>query len=178
MSLAHDGRHDFDFEVGRWKAHVKTLVHRLSGSSDWAEFRGTVVTRTLPMLEGRNESEMQVDSPQVRQTHRTGGSAHVQPVDPSVGHLWGAHQDRVFDPPMNGQFRNGRGEFYSPDMWDGRAIFVRFIWKSVDANRTSLEQAYSNDGAASALVALKVKHARASRVAQSSSATGRSRPAD
>jgi hypothetical protein len=60
----HDGRHDFDFEVGRWKAHVKTLVHRLSRSTDWDEFRGTVVTRTLPMLEGWNESEMQVDSPQ------------------------------------------------------------------------------------------------------------------
>jgi hypothetical protein len=38
--------------VGRWKAHVKTLVHRLSHSTDWDEFRGTVVTRTLPMLKG------------------------------------------------------------------------------------------------------------------------------
>jgi hypothetical protein len=42
----YDGRHDFDFEVGRCKAHVKTLMGRLSRSTDWDEFRGTVVTRT------------------------------------------------------------------------------------------------------------------------------------
>jgi hypothetical protein len=47
---------------------------------------------------------------------------------------------------MIGQFRNGRGEFYLQDTWEGRPIFVRFVWKSVDANHTSLEQAYSNDG--------------------------------
>ena len=26
--MSKDGRHDFDFEVGNWNAHVKTLVHR------------------------------------------------------------------------------------------------------------------------------------------------------
>ena len=45
-----DGRHDFDFEVGTWKAHVKTLVHRLSAANDWEELDGSVVTRTLPVL--------------------------------------------------------------------------------------------------------------------------------
>jgi hypothetical protein len=142
----HDGRHDFDFEVGRWKAHVKTLVHRLSRSTDWDEFRGIVVTRTLPMLEGWNESEMEVDSPQ--------SGKHIELLavrmyNPSTRQwaIYGASiRTGVFDPPMIGQFRNGRGEFYSQDTWEGRPIFVRFIWNSVDANHTRLEQAYSNDG--------------------------------
>jgi hypothetical protein len=47
---------------------------------------------------------------------------------------------------MIGQFRDGRGELYSQDTFEGRAIHVRFIWQSIDANRTRLEQAYSEDG--------------------------------
>jgi hypothetical protein len=145
-NLQHDGRHDFDFEVGRWKAHVKRLGHRLSHSTDWDELSGTVVTRTLPMLEGWNESEMQVDSP-------TSGShmklLAVRLYNPST-HQWSIYgssiEGGVFDPPMIGQFRDGRGEFYSRDTYQGRAIFVRFIWQKIGANRTKLEQAFSEDG--------------------------------
>jgi hypothetical protein len=144
---ARDGRHDFDFEVGSWNAHVKTLTHRLSHSSDWDEFSGTVVTRTLPMLEGWNESEMQVDSP------KSGKHIELLAVrlyNPST-HQWAIYgssiKTGVFDPPMIGGFQDGRGELYSQDTWEGRPIFVRFIWTSVDANHTHLEQAYSDDGA-------------------------------
>lgn len=141
-----DGRHDFDFEVGRWRAHVKTLGHRLSHSNDWDELSGTVVTRTLPMLEGWNESEMQVDSPK---SGRHIALLAVRLYNPST-HQWAVYgssiKTGVFDPPMIGQFRNGRGEFYAQDTLDGRPIFVRFIWQRIDANRTKLEQAYSDDG--------------------------------
>ena len=30
---AHDGSHDFDFELGTWKTHVKRLVKPLTGST-------------------------------------------------------------------------------------------------------------------------------------------------
>ena len=63
-----DEKHDFDFEVGTWRAHVKKLVHPLTGSQEWDDLFGTVVTRSLPMLEGWNESEMTVDSPRTH-TH-------------------------------------------------------------------------------------------------------------
>jgi hypothetical protein len=145
-NMQPDGRHDFDFEVGSWNAHVKTLVHRLSHSTDWDEFSGTVVTRTLPMLEGWNESEMQVDSPK---SGKHIALLAVRLYNPST-HQWAIYGSSVktgtFDPPMIGQFQNGRGEFYSQDTWESRPIFVRFIWKSIDATHTSLEQAYSDDG--------------------------------
>ncbi len=37
-NMSKDGRHDFDFEVGNWNAHVSMLIHRLSHSADWNEF--------------------------------------------------------------------------------------------------------------------------------------------
>ena len=40
----HDGQHDFDFEMGSWKIHLKRLEHRLTGSTTWVEFDGTSVT--------------------------------------------------------------------------------------------------------------------------------------
>lgn len=141
-----DGRHDFDFEIGRWRAHVKKLVHPLSHSTEWDELSGIVVTRTLPMLEGWNESEMQVDSPT---SHNHIEILAVRLYNPST-HQWAIYgssiKTGVFDPPMIGQFSRGRGELYSQDTWQGRAIYVRFIWQSIDANRTRLEQAFSEDG--------------------------------
>jgi len=145
-SAQHDGRHDFDFELGRWNAHVKKLVHPLSHSTEWDELTGTVVTRTLPMLEGWNESEMRVESPT---SHRHLELLAVRLYNPST-RQWAIYGSSittgVFDPPMIGQFSNGRGELYSQDTFQGRAIYVRFIWQRVDANKTRLEQAFSEDG--------------------------------
>lgn len=144
--MSKDGRHDFDFEVGSWNAHVKTLVHRLSHSADWDEFSGVVTTRTLPKLEGWNESEMQVDS---QKSGKHIELLAVRTFNPST-RQWSIYgtsiKTGVFDPPMIGQFQKGRGEFYSQDTWEGRPIFVRFIWQRVDENHTRLEQAYSDDG--------------------------------
>ena len=50
-----DGQHDFDFEAGSWKIHLKQLQHPLTGSTSWVEFDGTSVTRHL--WNGRAEIE-------------------------------------------------------------------------------------------------------------------------
>ena len=41
---AHDGQHDFDFLVGSWKIHLKKRLRPLTGSNEWVEFDGTVVS--------------------------------------------------------------------------------------------------------------------------------------
>ena len=59
-AMIHDGQHDFDFEIGKWKAHVKKLINPLSNSKEWEDYDGTVVT--APFMEGKgNLSEMNVD---------------------------------------------------------------------------------------------------------------------
>ena len=141
-----DGRHDFDFEVGTWKAHVKTLLHRLSNANDWEELDGSVVTRTLPVLEGWNESEMRVDSPT---THRRIEILAVRCYNPA-SRQWSIYgssvKTGVFDPPVVGQFTNGHGEFYGADNWEGRAVIVRYMWQAVSHDKTHFEQAFSQDG--------------------------------
>jgi len=47
QSGARDGQHDFDFDFGTWKMHIRRLVHPLSGSSEWTEMEGTTVTNKI-----------------------------------------------------------------------------------------------------------------------------------
>src|ERR1700731_3291818 len=58
-AMLRDGQHDFDFEIGKWKAHVKKLSQPLSDSKQWEDYDGSVVT--TPFMEGKgNLSEMNV----------------------------------------------------------------------------------------------------------------------
>jgi hypothetical protein len=142
---AHDGQHDFDFEIGTWHAHVKNLPHRLSGSNDWDELDGTVVTK--PFMEGRgNLSEMNVSS---ATSHNHIQIIAVRLYNPA-SHQWSIYgasaKTGVFDPPQIGQFDGPRGEFYASDLYQGRAIYIRYVWQKVSQTATHFEQAYSADG--------------------------------
>jgi hypothetical protein len=56
-----DGQHDFDFELGTWKIHLKKLMHPLTGSTTWVEFDGSYVTRKV--WDGRSQlEEFETDS--------------------------------------------------------------------------------------------------------------------
>ena len=55
-----DGQHDFDFEIGTWKTHLRRLLHPLSGSTTWVEYDGTSTVRKV--WQGRaNLLELEVD---------------------------------------------------------------------------------------------------------------------
>ena len=57
-----DGQHDFDFELGSWKIHLKRRLNPLTGSNTWVEFDGTSVTRKV--WDGRAQiEEFETDSP-------------------------------------------------------------------------------------------------------------------
>ena len=48
--------------------------------------------------------------------------------------------------PMVGQFSNGRGEFYNQQIYEGRAIYARFVWSGVTTDSPHFEQAFYTDG--------------------------------
>jgi hypothetical protein len=48
--------------------------------------------------------------------------------------------------PTIGQFRNGRGEFYDQEPYNGRMILVRQVWSGITADSGRFEQSFSDDG--------------------------------
>ena len=138
-----DGQHDFDFEFGRWRVHLARLLRPLTGSTTWTTLDGTSVVR--PVWGGlANLGELEVD----------GGGVHVEGLsfrvyDPHARQWrihWANSRDGVLGPAMVGGFKDGRGEFYDQEDFDGRPIFVRFIFSGMTATSFKIEQAFSDDG--------------------------------
>ncbi len=139
-----DGQHDFDFEVGRWNIHLKRLKDRLAGSTTWVEFDGTSVTRKV--WDGRADlEEFETDSP--AGGHIEGLTLRLyNPQSHQWSRYWSNSKIGTIDPPQVGQFKNGRGEFYGRDKWNGKAVLVRFVWTDTATNSPHFEQSYSEDG--------------------------------
>jgi hypothetical protein len=140
---ARDGSHDFDFEFGRWKTHLKRLVHPLSGSTQWVECDGTSVVSEV--WNGKaNLVELEVDCP----------SGHLEGLNLRLynpeSHEWSLNYSNVsmgtLMQPTIGEFNNSHGQFYDQERFNGRAVFVRFMITPVTPNSVHFEQSFSEDG--------------------------------
>jgi hypothetical protein len=146
VSDKRDGQHDFDFLIGTWKFHLKRLKRRLAGSTEWVELDGTTVCRKI--LDGRGEvEEVNVESAD-KQMHIHGLALRLyNPESRQWSIYWANGADGILEQnPMVGQFTNGQGEFYNQQVYEGRAIYARFIWSGVTTNSPHFEQAFSADG--------------------------------
>jgi hypothetical protein len=137
-----DGQHDFDFEAGTWQTHLRRLLHPLSGSTAWVEYEGTSVVRNV--WTGRaNLAELEVDGPA---GHLEGLSLRL--YNPQL-HQWSlnyADSGGTLWEPTIGEFRNGRGEFFDQEIFNGRAILVRFVISDITPTSCHFEQSFSEDG--------------------------------
>ena len=137
------GNHDFDFEIGNWNIHLARLEDRLAGSTTWVRFDGTSVTRKI--WNGRSDlEEFETDS---TQGHIEGLTLRLYDPQSHQWRLyWANSKSGILDPPMIGEFHNGRGEFYCQDTWKGRAVLVRFLWTETGTKSPHFEQSSSDDG--------------------------------
>jgi hypothetical protein len=142
-TVTTQGPHDFDWEFGTWKTHIKRRLRPLSGSQDWVEYEGTtIVTKVwngranLVELDvngsaGRIEAlSLRLYNPEARQwslnfSNVTGGTMAI---------------------PTVGEFKEGRGEFYAQETLGGRSILVRFVISEFSRESAHFEQAFSDDG--------------------------------
>jgi hypothetical protein len=140
---AQDGQHDFDFEIGTWKTHLKRLQNPLTGSTTWVEYEGTSVIRKV--LDGRaNLIELKVEGPAGR---IEGLSLRLYNPETRQWSLNFANiRTGVLSPPVIGGFTNGRGEFFGQETLNGRPIFVRFVISDITADSCHFEQSFSDDG--------------------------------
>jgi hypothetical protein len=138
-----DGAHDFDFEIGNWHTHLKRLPRPLSGSKAWVEYDGTTVVSKV--WGGRaNMVELEVD----------GAEGHIEALSLRLynpdARQWslnfaGSGSGSMGQPTI-GEFKDGRGEFYDQESYEGRAIFVRFVITVLGPDACHFEQAFSDDG--------------------------------
>jgi hypothetical protein len=143
-AAVRDGQHDFDFEVGSWKIHLKRLVKPLTHSNSWVEFDGTSVTRRL--WDGKaNIEEFETDG---AAGHIEGLTLRLYNPETRQWSLYWANSKAgaMGGPPNVGEFKDARGEFFCQDTFDGRAILIRYAWSDITANSAHFEQAYSDDG--------------------------------
>jgi hypothetical protein len=121
-----DGQHDFDFEIGTWKTHISRLVVRKiwNGRANLVELEADGPTGHLQVL------SLRLYNPQSRQW-----SLHA--ANSSSGTL---------SVPTIGEFKNGRGEFFDQEPFNGRTILVRNVWSDITPNSCRFEQAFSDDG--------------------------------
>jgi hypothetical protein len=139
----HDGQHDFDFEIGKWKTHVSRLQHPLTGSTSWVQYDGTSVVRKV--WDGRaNLLEFEAD----------GAAGHLElasfrlynPESRQWSLNLASSRSGALGTPAIGEFKNGRGEFFDQETLNGRAILVRFVISAITAESCHFEQAFSDDG--------------------------------
>lgn len=143
VTASRDGQHDFDFEIGTWKTHLRRRLRPLTGSNEWVEYDGTSIVRKV--LKGKaNLVELVVDGP----------AGHIEGVSLRLynpqSRQWSLNfanaNDGTLTTPSVGEFRNGRGEFFNQDTLNGRSILVRFVISDITPTSCRFEQSFSDDG--------------------------------
>jgi hypothetical protein len=135
-------QHDFDFEIGKWKTKLKVLKNPLSNSTTWNEYEGT--TNVVGFCDNRsNLVELNVKG---LAGQITGVSLRL--FNPKTNQ-WSLNFANIRDGnlaiPSIGSFKDGRGEFFNEDTFDGKKILVRFIISAITPNSCHFEQAFSTD---------------------------------
>lgn len=142
MPAARDGQHDFDWDIGTWKTHQKRLLHPLTGSTTWVEYDGTDVVRNI--WDGINQGVIEASGP----------AGHLEIYTLRVynpdSHQWSIYflprAAGTLSLPVVGEFKNGRGEFYDQEPYNGKTILVRFAVSEITSKSCHFEQAFSADG--------------------------------
>ena len=142
----HDGQRDFDWMTGKWKASLKRLVKPLTGSTTWVSYEGTQVTQSIwggracmdEFSVNDPKSNLRIDALTVRL---------YNPKSRQWSIYWANATNGNFSLPATvGGFKNGRGEFYDHEEWEGRMILVRYVWSDITPTSAHFEQAFSTDG--------------------------------
>jgi hypothetical protein len=136
------GEHDFDWDIGAWKTHQRRLLHPLTGSTTWVEYEGTDVVRKI--WDGANVGEIRAEGPT--------GSLEILTVrlyNPQT-HEWSIYFTNkaggALSIPAVGSFKNGRGDFYDQETYNGRTVLLHFSVADITAGSCRFEQAFSADG--------------------------------
>jgi hypothetical protein len=142
-SLLRDGSHDFDFNLGHWKTHIVRRLHAFTANKDVMILNGTVSVQKI--WNGKANLEViEADGPK---GHFEGMTLFLyNPASHQWSQNYAGADDADISNPTIGAFKNGRGELYSQDTYEGRHVLVRGVWDHIKPDAHTYEESLSDDG--------------------------------
>ena len=136
--------HDFDFNYGTWRTHIKYLRGSLAKPA-WGTQSGTVTLRNL--LKGRAMLE------EISVGGSDGFAGLTLYLFDSQSHEWSQiyadSSDGTFGPPMTGRFSNGRAELFGQGTLGHATVLQRGVWSNVTPGAHRFEIDVSTDAGTS-----------------------------
>lgn len=133
---------DFDFLIGKWQVRNRKLKIRLANCQEWIEFDATNDMHTV--LDGLGNT----DSFRTTINNKPFEGMTLRLFNPST-RLWSIYwtdsNTGVLDTPVVGSFDGPIGNFYTRDVWEGKAIIMQFEWDRSDPEHPTWSQAFSVD---------------------------------
>jgi hypothetical protein len=138
-----DGSHDFDFARGAWHTHITRVLDPFAGGTHTVTMDGTKTAH--PVWDGRAWlEEIEADGPDGHWEGATfflynskSGQWSQTYIDSASGEM---------QAPTIGSFKDGRGEFFSTEVYQGRTVLVRGLWSDITSDSHRYEISYSQDG--------------------------------
>ena len=135
---------NFDFLIGKWSVLNKRLKERLRNSNDWEEFDAEMETK--PILNGLGLMD------EMKSSHFGDEfiGLSIRMLNPKTNEwkiYWAdtENPELLLKEQVVGKFKNGIGEFYGEEMYQGKKMKLRFVWKKESINTAQWEQAYYDE---------------------------------
>ncbi len=140
---ARDGAHDFDFARGVWHTHITRVLNPFDGGDKTSTSDGTKTATALWGGSGWIE-ELDVTGPE---GHWKGATLFLYNKASGQWSQSYIDQDSAdVSGPEIGEFKDGRGEFYSTAKRGGRTVLTRGVWSDITPTSHRYEIAFSRDG--------------------------------
>jgi hypothetical protein len=141
LSDTAQGVRDFGFLYGEWLVQGRRRREPLSGCDRWERFEA--IQKCWPLFNGLG-NVAEVVSEECKTV-----SASLRFFDPQR-RRWLVYslssRDGLAEPPAQGRFRNGTGEFFREEQWCGSPVLVRERWLRTASAAPVWDRALSSDG--------------------------------
>lgn len=135
---------NFDFLIGKWTVLNKRLNERLKNSTEWIEFSAEMETK--PILNGLGLMD------EMKSTHFGDDfiGLSIRMVNPKTN-IWTIYWADTSSPEnylkeqVVGEFKNGIGEFYGKEHYQGKDYKLRFTWTKHTLQTAQWQQAYFDE---------------------------------
>lgn len=138
----NSSQNDFDFLEGEWQIHNRKLNTRLNNCTEWTEFEA--IGEMHKILLGLGNT----DSFKATFDGKPFEGMSLRLFNPATK-LWSIYwADSYFgklDPPVVGSFDGKIGTFFTKDIFNEKAIVVKFQWDITDPDHPIWSQAFSAD---------------------------------